>query len=129
MRIAFLACLPLIALAASAAPAQNPAVVEVHLSNFKFTPQAIVLDHGQSYVLKIIDESSGGHNFTAKSFFAAANVTPRDRALIGAKGNVEVSGGEAREIHFVAPAAGSYDVKCTHFLHESFGMKGSITVR
>lgn len=114
--------------ASSMAVAQTPAVVEVHMTNFKFAPQPIALVHGQPYTLRVVNDASGGHNLTAKAFFDAAQVTPHDRPLISAKGTIEVPAGQAREIHLVAPAAGDYAVKCTHFLHESFGMKGRIVV-
>jgi len=127
MRSLYLLGLPILALAASAAPGQAP-TVEIHLSNFKFAPQPIALVHGQPYTLRIVNDASGGHNLTAKAFFDAAQVTPHDRALIGAKGTIEVPAEQTREIHFVAPGAGSYAIKCTHFLHEGFGMKGSIVV-
>lgn len=120
--------LPLFALTASSANAQTAATVPVQLSNFKFTPNSIVLEHGQPYVLTLTNAASGGHNFTAASFFASASVEAADQPLIK-NGGVEVPAGQVRKIHLMAPAAGRYDLKCTHFLHTSFGMKGTIVVR
>ena len=128
MRLALLLAIPSIALGASSAPAQAPAVVEVHLANFKFTPQTIVLDHGRSYVLRLVNVGGGGHDFTAPGFFAAAAVAPRDRGLV-AEGEVEVPGRQIREIHLTAPRAGSYALKCSHAFHKALGMKGTIVVR
>lgn len=115
--------LPLLAFALiSARPEQR---VDVALSNFKFTPSTIALEHGQPYVLHLT--SSGGHSFAAKAFFAAAGMTAAERAKV-AGGKIELAGGESVEVRFVAPAAGTYEIRCTHFLHSSFGMTGSFVV-
>ena len=128
MRTALFVVLPLLALTSSAAPAQAPGVVEVHLSNFKFTPNQIQFQHGQPYVLRLVNDGGGGHDFTAPAFFAGAAVVSGDRDLIS-EGAIEVPGHQVREIHFTAPRPGSYKLKCTHSLHSAFGMKGKIVVR
>lgn len=128
MRYASLFAVPLILLSAQPAAPQAPAVVNVQLSNFKFTPKTIVLDHGQDYVLRLANVSDGGHDFTAPAFFAAANVAGEDRRWIS-EGEVEIPSGQTREIHLSAPAAGSYKLKCTHSFHKMFGMSGEIVVR
>jgi uncharacterized cupredoxin-like copper-binding protein len=120
--------LPLIALAASSAHAQVTATVPVTLSNFRFTPNQIVLQHGQPYVLRLTNAASGGHSFAAGPFFAGSSVSAADRPLIK-NGVVEVPAGQVREIHLLAPGPGRYDLKCSHFLHASFGMKGNIIVQ
>lgn len=117
-----------VVLAASSATAQQPAVVNVQLANYKFTPATIVLDHGRSYVLRLVNVAGGGHDFTARKFFAAAAIAADDRRWV-TEGEVEVPSGQAREIRLTAPAAGSYDLKCTHSFHKLFGMSGKIIVR
>ena len=102
--------------------------VAIELSSFKFTPSTITLEHGRPYVLHLSNKASGGHNFVAKSFFAAADVAPADRARLS-KGGISLDGGDQADIHFVAPAPGRYEVRCTHFMHQTFGMKGEIIVR
>jgi uncharacterized cupredoxin-like copper-binding protein len=119
---------PLLFLTASSANAQATATAPVQLANFRFTPNSIVLEHGHSYLLRLTNAGGGGHNFTAPSFFAGASIAAADRALIR-NGGIEVPAGQVREIHLVAPASGRYDLKCTHFLHASFGMKGTILVQ
>jgi uncharacterized cupredoxin-like copper-binding protein len=128
MRISLLAPIAATLLATSSATAQTPGVVEVHLANFKFRPRTIVLDHGRSYVLRLVNVASGGHDFTAPAFFANANVAPRDRGLT-MEGEVEVPPGQVREIHFTAPRAGAYKLKCSHTFHKALGMSGQIVVR
>jgi uncharacterized cupredoxin-like copper-binding protein len=125
MRIAALAAMAILA----SGPALAQAIpLEVRLSNFKFQPRSIELQAGKQYVLTLTNGSRGGHNFTAKEFFAAASVNPSDRSAI-AKGTVEVPGESRRTIRFRAPARGTYKVKCTHTLHGTFGMRGEILVR
>lgn len=128
MRNVRLFALPLLAFALSPAPAQAPATAQVQLANFKFTPNPIVLEHGRSYVLRLVNVASGGHDFTAKEFFAAATVAPGDLRWV-MEGEVEVPAGQVREIHLTAPAAGSYKLKCSHTFHKMFGMSGEIVVR
>lgn len=102
--------------------------VAIELSNFKFTPPTITLEHGRPYVLHLSNKAKGGHNFVAREFFAAAEIAPADRGRLS-KGGIELDGGDQADIHFVAPAPGRYDVRCTHFMHKAFGMKGEIIVR
>jgi plastocyanin len=79
-------------------------------------------------VLTLVNDGGGGHSFSAKEFFAAAGVRPDDAALLK-NGAVEVAGNASVVLHFRAPAAGAYKVKCTHAFHSGFGMKGEIVVR
>lgn len=128
MRIANLSLIPLALLVGSPVLAQPAPTIAVQMSNFKFAPDTVVLDHGRSYVLHLTNVSGGGHDFTAPAFFAAANVAPADRRYV-VEGAVEVPSGKAIDIHLTAPAAGRYKLKCTHSLHKMFGMSGSIVVR
>lgn len=128
MRVVPITALALATLAVPSATAQAPAVVNVQLANYKFTPKTIVLDHGRPYVFRLHNLSGGGHDFTAPAFFAAAAVAPSDRRSVEG-GEVEVPSGQVREIRLTAPGAGSYKLKCTHTLHKFFGMSGTIVVR
>ena len=102
--------------------------IEVRLSNFKFTPDTIRLRHGEAYRLHLVNEASGGHNFDAAQFFAAAQVSPSDRGKIS-KGVIELKKGETADIRLVAPAPGTYKLHCSHFMHSTFGMTGQIVVQ
>jgi uncharacterized cupredoxin-like copper-binding protein len=116
-------------LLAAPALAQPPAErIEVNLTSFKFTPARIDLRHGQAYVLHLVNQSDGGHDFNAKAFFAAAQLAPEGKAKAN-HGEVELAGGESTDIHLIAPPPGSYELHCGHFMHSTFGMKGSIEVR
>lgn len=102
--------------------------VEIRLSNFAFTPDKIELKSGEPYRLHIVNTASGGHNFDAAQFFAAAQVARPDQARV-ARGTIELKAGETADIRLVAPTAGSYRFHCSHFMHSTFGMTGKIVVR
>lgn len=101
--------------------------VEVRLTSFAFTPARIELVAGHPYKLRLVNGASGGHNFHAKDFFAAAQIAPADQEHVQ-KGTVEVAAHQTVELRLVAPAAGRYELNCSHFLHQSFGMSGEIVV-
>lgn len=100
--------------------------VVIILSNFAFTPQNVRLRHGLVYQLHLVNRGSGAHNLAAPEFFAAAQISPADAGIVSG-GKVELGKGESRRLQLI-PAAGTYRVTCTHFLHASFGMTGSIIV-
>ena len=110
----------------AAAQFQNAAEQRVELANFDFTPRELRLHAGQAYALVLTNVGSGGHDFAAPEFFAAARVQPADAALVH-DGEVDVPGRSTRIVHLI-PAAGSYKLTCTHTLHAVFGMKGRIVV-
>ena len=123
--------LALVALsAATAAPGQPNAgrteVTTVQLSSFDFTPSTIRLRAGAPTVLRLVNSGRGGHDFSAPAFFAAARVDPTSSAAIR-NGSVEVGSRRTVELRLV-PAAGRYRLRCTHFLHSTFGMNGEIVV-
>ncbi|HEX8125447.1 MAG TPA: cupredoxin domain-containing protein [Allosphingosinicella sp.] len=100
--------------------------VEVRLSSFDFTPSTLHLKAGRPVVLHLVNSGSGGHDFTAPAFFAAARVRPRDRASTG-KGRIDLRGGQSVDVALV-PNAGTYPLKCSHAFHKTFGMAGRIVV-
>lgn len=102
--------------------------IEVELHSYGYTPQTLTLQHGQPYLIHFTNTSKSGHDFTAKAFFAAADVAPEDRRKVEG-GKLGLDGGESADVRLTAPTPGAYEVHCSHFLHTSFGMKGQIVVR
>src|SRR6202044_2103775 len=49
-------------------------IVTVRLSNFAFDPNYLRLKAGVPIRLQLVNESNGGHDFSAPAFFAASNV-------------------------------------------------------
>jgi plastocyanin len=103
--------------------AAAPASVEVRLSSFAFAPETIRLRAGTPVVLRLVNTGSGGHNFAAREFFAAA----RDVAAPVSDGAVEVPEQGSVDVS-LTPARGHYRLRCTHTLHSAFGMRGEIIV-
>lgn len=127
LALAFSAVLSTAAVAQSAPDWSGAAQVPVVMKSYSFTPATLALRAGQPYRLELTNSSSSGHSFAAQEFFKAVVVAPEDQGKIK-DGEVEVDGNGTAEIRFVPRAAGQYKFKCTHFLHASFGMTGTITV-
>jgi uncharacterized cupredoxin-like copper-binding protein len=102
--------------------------VDVALSNFAFTPDALTLKAGTAYRLHLVNDGTSGHNFSAKDFFAAASVAPADASKVK-DGAIEVPKKSSVDVTVTPSRAGSYELTCTHFMHTMFGMKGQITVQ
>ena len=122
-----------VALGATTGAAQTPdwsqaKPLTIELSSFKFTPATETLQHGTAYRIHFVNKSSGGHGFVAKEFFAGSIVAPEDRAKI-TNGGVDVDGGESVDVRLIPNKTGSFKVHCSHFMHSSFGMTGTITVQ
>ena len=110
-------------LAASAAPAQQPAQYVIQVWSFGFAPHPIVLAAGKRVTLTFENRSGGGHDFTAHSFFAHASGV--SGAVEG--GEVELGPHESKTVSLV-PARGTYHAHCSHFLHKQMGMSDLIIV-
>ena len=114
----------------SAPPPQGlsvgPPTVTIQLSSFAFEPDHLRLRAGVPVRLRLVNESDGGHDFSAPGFFAASayfagSAPPRD-------GTIDVAGKSAVEISIVPQRPGTYRVECTHFLQSLFGMTATIDV-
>lgn len=127
MRMVPIAFITLAALTAPVA-AEPAAPVAVVLANFSYAPADLHLHAGQPVTIHFVNQGSGGHDFTAPEFFAAATMDAANRARVGGtKGRVSLDKGAGIDI-VLTPRAGSYKVHCSHFMHTALGMTGSITV-
>lgn len=102
-------------------------LVTITMSNYAYAPGGIDLLAGSDYQLHFVNTSSKGHDFAAPELFAAGTVAPEDRAKVK-DGSVEVPEGATVDIRFTPNKKGTYEFRCTHFLHASFGMTGVATV-
>ena len=128
--IAVLSTAGLVATGAGAQPTDwsHAQTVNVELSSFKFTPSTLTLERGQPYRIHLTNSSSGGHDFAAKELFAASTIAPEDAATIK-DGEIGLKSGQSADVRLIANKAGSYPFRCTHFMHSTFGMTGTVTVR
>ena len=113
--------------ASGAADWSKAETIEIDLDSYSFTPKSLHLKQGNAYKLHFVNKSSKSHDFTAPDFFAALTVAPGDFAKV-AEGEVELAGGESADVKAVANKAGKYSVKCSKFLHASFGMTGEAVI-
>jgi uncharacterized cupredoxin-like copper-binding protein len=121
--------LSLLALAApaSAAPDWRQArEYDVLLSSFDIQPQSIQLKAGQPVRLRLINNSSIAHSFSAGDFFSSGEVRPREKKLLSG-GKIEVGPGNTREV-LIVPKAGRYSARCANLFHRVMGMSASIVV-
>lgn len=125
MRLLSLTAAALLSLPLSATSSQvvEPHRVTIDVTSFAFAPRDIRLAANQQVTLLLVNRSGSGHDFSAPDFFARAKI----RAGTVRAGKVDLPPHSTRAIQ-LAPTAGTYKVKCTHFLHAAFGMKGRIVV-
>ena len=109
-------------LAASAAPAEQPAQFVVQVWSFGFAPNPIALAAGKR--VTFVNRSGSMHDFTAHSFFAHA--TGVSGPVEG--GEVELAPHETKTVTLI-PARGTYHAHCSHFLHKQMGMSDTIVVQ
>jgi len=109
-------------LAGSPAAAQ-PAVQTIALWSYGYSPRPIHLKAGRPVRLVFVNRSGNGHDFTARAFFARSRILSGD--VRG--GKVELRARQSKTVTLV-PAAGTYEVHCTHFLHTQRGMTDTIVV-
>jgi uncharacterized cupredoxin-like copper-binding protein len=101
-------------------------MITVRLSSFSFAPEQIRLRAGVPVRLRLVNESDGGHNFSASTLFAASSFLPG--SLVPSSGTVEVGSHQTVEITLVPGAPAAYLLECPHFLHSAFGMHGTVEV-
>ena len=106
-------------------PAPNAETITVRLSNFEFNPENLRVRVGVPVRLQLVNDSSGGHDFSAPAFFAASAFVSGSQPHDGA---IDVPAKASVDVVVIPRTAGTYKVECTHFLHSLFGMTGTITV-
>ena len=87
-----------LALTLSAPAAAQPAAQTIQLYSFGYTPNVIRLAAGRPVTLTFVNTASGGHNFSAPSFFA------NTRIVSGSAPNGVVEVGAAVAQHHADPA-------------------------
>lgn len=108
----------------SAAPlAAQPSAVTIDVTSFAFAPQPIRLAAGRPVTLTFVNRSGGGHDFTARNFFASSAISGTPPA----GGAIALAPHQSHSITLV-PRAGTYKAWCSHFMHKQFGMRATIIV-
>ena len=112
---------------AGAACAQ-PTTINVELSEYKFAPMQLTLDHGRPYVLHLTNSGGKAHDLSAKAFFQTVALEPASAAKVR-NGDVDLDEGESVDVALTPQKPGTYEMHCTHPFHSMLGMKGQIVVR
>ena len=113
-----------LSLAIGGSAVAQPAAQVIQVWSFGFAPNPIYLTAGRPVTLTFANQSGGGHDFVAKSFFANARII---RGKVE-DGEVDLAGHQSVSVTLV-PRAGTYRAHCSHFLHKQFGMTDVIVVR
>jgi uncharacterized cupredoxin-like copper-binding protein len=106
-------------------------IVTVALDDYAFRPERIELRAGQPVRLRLANEGSRAHDFTASAFFRSVAIRPGDplgTPLLVAGGSVDVPAGETREVALLPLTPGEYELTCVKPLHAVLGMSGRIVV-
>jgi uncharacterized cupredoxin-like copper-binding protein len=109
--------------------AQAQTAVTVSMTNYAFAPSTLTLKAGETYRIHFSNDSSKGHDFSAREFFQAATVAAADKGKLEDGDEVELDGGQSADITLTPNRAGTYPVTCTHFMHSMLGMTGQIVVQ
>lgn len=113
---------------AAAAPEWRQArEYDVLLSNLDIRPERMEFRAGEPLRLRLINNSTMAHSFSADEFFRSAQLRPREQKLV-TNGKVELAPGETREI-LIVPAAGEYGARCANLIHRILGMNARILVQ
>jgi uncharacterized cupredoxin-like copper-binding protein len=114
--------------AAAGAAVAQPTVINIQLSEYKYAPMQLTLEHGQAYVLHVTNTGGKSHDLSAKAFFQTVALAPGAAAKIK-DGDVDLDEGESADIGLTPQKPGAYEMHCTHPFHAMLGMKGQIVVR
>jgi len=113
---------------AQASEPKDVELISIELSSFAFSPSDLVFQHDRTYHLRLVNTSSGGHDFAARTFFSESKIAPEDMAKV-VNGKVELHGGEVVDITLTPTNLGTFELHCSHFMHGVFGMHGKINVK
>jgi plastocyanin len=122
-RVAAVAALSLFAVASAQAQPTAPVQV-INVQSYYYNPAPIVLRAGVPVTLQFVNRAGKGHDFTAEKFFRSSRILA---GQVG-DGEVELRPGQVANVTLV-PAAGRYNVHCSHPFHKILGMHTTILVQ
>ena len=121
------AALSLVSIAGASAQPAAPTVVNVELSDYKFTPKVVQLSQGQTYRLHLTNSSNMLHGLEAKAFFETVTLAGWSAGSVQ-KGEVAVWPGRWVDVDLTPKTTGEYEMHSPYPMNEMLGMKGEIVV-
>ena len=120
-------CLLVVAalLAVAAASHSEPQTVNLTMIDYRFIPDHLIFEHDVHFRLHLENHGKETHEVTAPTFFASATID-NPGVLNREHTEVVMQPGDAKDLLFTAPKAGTYDLRCSD--HDWNGMIGGITV-
>ena len=118
----------------AAVAAQTPArrIIEVTMSEYKFEPNQIRFNEGDTVVLKLTNAGPRMvHNMSSR-YWMEINLTVRGDGRQGISEDrkwIALDPGKSTEIEFVAKGRGSFAILCSIFDHASRGHTGAFFVQ
>ncbi len=114
------------------APAQTKRVIKINLSSWKFEPDIIKTNEGDTVVLQLVNVDSQRPHNIASAFLNTVNFTVRGDAAQGTTPegwkHVQVEPGKTGEVEFVAKGRGQVVFICSVFDHATRGMTGAMII-
>jgi len=119
---------------AAAVPAQTPTrkVFEITMTSFKFEPNQIRFNEGDTVVIRLRNADARFPHDIASRYLTNTQLTVRGdgrQAVAEERRYVRVDAGKQTEFEFVATGRGSYAFICSVFTHAFDGMTGAIFVQ
>ncbi len=119
--------------APAAAPAQAPRkVFEITMTSFKFEPNQIRFNEGDTVVLRLINTDQFGRpHDLASRYLLDIPLTIRGDGredIVEGRKRIFVDAGKRAEVEFVAKGRGSFAFICGLFAHAAQGMTGAFIV-
>lgn len=133
LRLAGLLLAAALLVAPSAAPAQaTRKVFDVTMTSFKFEPNLIRFQEGDTVVLRLInaDQAGRAHDLAA-AYLLDIPLTIRGdgrESVSEGRKRIFVDAGKRAEVEFVAKGRGSFAFICSLFSHAAQGMTGAFMV-
>ena len=112
-------------LALAAASHSEPQTVNLTMIDYRFIPDHLIFEHDIHFRLHLENHGKETHEVTAPTFFASATID-NPGVLNREHTEVVMQPGDAKDLLFTAPKAGTYDLRCSD--HDWNGMIGGITV-
>ncbi len=114
------------------APAQTKRVIKINLSSWKFEPNILKFNDGDTVVFELANVDPQRPHNIASTYWSTVDFTVRGDAVQGTTNDgwkrVQLEAGKTAEIEFVAKGRGQVVFICSVFDHATRGMTGAMII-